>query len=100
MALLQEKHVGALWEGWSSLLSNSGLETTDIAAGIADVLAVKDPAEILNVKKAALMCASVMKNFAVAEIESIIDDEKKVKHSKLAERTEAVIQEPAKVKHS
>ena len=45
-----------------------------------------------------MLGARVVKDFVVQRIESIIDEEKSVKHSKLMEMTEQVILEPAKVK--
>lgn len=40
----------------------------------------------------------VLKDFIVQKIESIIDEEKSVKHSKLSEQAEQVILDPAKVR--
>jgi nucleosome binding factor SPN SPT16 subunit len=61
------------------------------------VFAVKDPTEILNVKKAALLGAKVMKDFVVPKLESIIDEGKSVRHQKLQELTEEAITDPSKV---
>lgn len=94
--LPKEKHEGKFYELWTSMLGDSGLTQVDVAAGFADLLSCKDPAEILNVKKAALLASKVMSGFVVQKIEQIIDDEKKVKHSKLSEQTEEVITDPAK----
>lgn len=66
----QEKPEGALCELWQQSLGKAGLDTADIAAGIAEVLSVKDAAEILNTKKAAHLAASCWGKFAVGEIES------------------------------
>ena len=82
-------------------------------------MSCKDKAEVINVKKAAYMSASVMKTFVNPKIESIIEEEKEVlnvflgaspvsrssdivllaqvKHSKLSEETEDVISDPKKV---
>ena len=38
-----------------------------------------------------------MKDYVIGQIESIIDDNKKVKHSKLSSSTEEVITDPHKV---
>lgn len=39
----------------------------------------------------------VMKEYVVPQIEGIVDDNKKVKHSKLSTTTEEVITDPSKV---
>ena len=54
---------------WSAALSDSGLPTVDVASALADLLSVKDENEIINVKKAAFMTASVMKSSTVPRLE-------------------------------
>eukprot|EP00967_Tisochrysis_lutea_P074123 scaffold99472_cov31-Tisochrysis_lutea.AAC.1 len=46
--------------------------------------------------QAAMLGARVLKDFVVQKIESIIDEEKSVKHIKLSEQTEQVVLDPAK----
>lgn len=67
--LLQEKAEGVLCELWQQALAKSGAKTVDIAAGLADVLAVKDAVEVLNTKKAAHLAGSCWGKVAVSEIE-------------------------------
>lgn len=95
--LPKDKHQGAFAELVEKSIKESGLSTVDASAGFADVFAVKSAPEILNVKKAALLASKVMKDFVQNELEKIIDDDRKIKHSKLAELTEEVIANPAKV---
>jgi len=45
-----------------------------------------------------MLGARVLKDFIVQKIESIIDEEKSVKHSKLSEQAEQVILDPSKVR--
>lgn len=66
---LQDKPEGKLTDMWSAALSESGLPTTDVASALADLLSVKDENEIINVKKAAFMAASVMKSSTVPRLE-------------------------------
>lgn len=56
---------------WSAALSDSGLPTVDVASALADLLSVKDENEIINVKKAAFMTASVMKSSTVPRLEGM-----------------------------
>ena len=58
-----------LCELWQQALAKSGAETVDIAAGLADVLAVKDAVEVLNTKKAAHLAGTCWGKVAVSEIE-------------------------------
>jgi nucleosome binding factor SPN SPT16 subunit len=65
----QEKPAGKIAELWSEALGASGLPTADASAGLAAVFSVKDAQEIINIKKAGLLCASALKNFLLPEIE-------------------------------
>lgn len=95
--LPKDKHSGKFVEAYNTVMSESGLSTVDVAPGFADLLAVKDAGETMNHKKAAMLAARVMKDFVLTKIETIIDEGKSVKHSKLTEQTEQVILEPAKI---
>ncbi|XP_052205741.1 FACT complex subunit SPT16-like [Diospyros lotus] len=89
---------GNLLEKWDEKLKNSNLQLSDITNGLSDLFAFKDSEEIINVKKAAYLTASVMKNFVVPKLEKAIDEEKKITHSSLMNETEKAIMEPYKVK--
>ncbi|CAH9083048.1 unnamed protein product [Cuscuta epithymum] len=96
--IAREAPEGKLIETWTDKLKKSGLQLGDITHGISYILAVKDQNEIINVKKAAYLTASTLKNFVVPKLEKIIDEEKKVTHSSLTDETEKAMLEPAKVK--
>ncbi|XP_059648380.1 FACT complex subunit SPT16-like [Cornus florida] len=96
--IARETPEGNLLETWAEKLKNSSLQLIDITNGLSDLFAVKDSSEITNVKKAAFLTASAMKNFVVPKLEKVIDEEKKVSHSSLMDDTEKAILEPAKVK--
>jgi len=65
----------------------------DVSAAFAYTSAVKDNAELALVKKACQLTCTVFSKFVKREIVTIVDDEKKVKHSKLAEEIETAITE-------
>lgn len=67
---MQEKPEGKVAELWLQKLGDSGLATTDVAPGLARVFAVKDKEEIQNVRRAAFLAASVMRNYAIPYLES------------------------------
>lgn len=96
--IARETPEGNLLEVWDEMLKNANFQLTDVTNGFSDLFAVKDSVEITNVKKAAYLTSSVMKYFVVPKLEKIIDEEKKVAHSSLADDTEKVITEPAKIK--
>ena len=66
---LQDKPEGKLTDMWSDALSKSALSTVDVGSAFADLLSVKDENEIINVKKAAFMTASVMKSSTIPRLE-------------------------------
>ncbi|KAK6777074.1 hypothetical protein RDI58_023791 [Solanum bulbocastanum] len=96
--IAREAPEGKLLEIWTDKMRNSSLTLSDISNGLADLFAVKEQNEIVNVKKAAYLTASAMKNFVVPKLEKVIDEEKKVTHSLLMDDTEKAILEPAKIK--
>lgn len=96
--IAREAPEGNLLETWDQKLKNANFQLSDITNGFSDLFAIKDEAEITNVKKAAYLTSSVMKHFVVPRLEKVIDEEKKVSHSSLMDDTEKVILEPAKIK--
>ncbi|XP_009615496.1 FACT complex subunit SPT16-like [Nicotiana tomentosiformis] len=96
--IAKEAPEGKLLEIWTDKMRNSSLPLSDITNGLANLFAVKDQSEIINVKKAAYLTASALKNYVVPKLEKIIDEEKKVTHSLLMDDTEKAILEPTKIK--
>ncbi|CAK9181182.1 unnamed protein product [Ilex paraguariensis] len=96
--IAREAPEGKLLETWADKLKNSNLQLSDITSGLSELFAVKDLGELTNVKKAAYLTASAMKNFVVPNLERVIDEENKVSHSSLMDNTEKAILEPAKIK--
>lgn len=95
--LTKETVTGRICDLWKGAISASKEQIVDIGLGVAGLLAVKTTSEILNVKKAALLAAKVMKDFVVQKMETILDDDKKVKHSKLAGMVETIVKDPQKI---
>ncbi|CAN4110891.1 unnamed protein product [Withania somnifera] len=96
--IAREGPEGKLLEAWTKKTKDSGLQLADITNGLSDLFAVKDQNELVNMKKAAHLTASAMRNFVVPKLEKVIDEEKKITHSSLMDDTEKAILEPAKVK--
>jgi len=85
-----------LIDALSAATTAGTLQTPDAANGWAEVLAIKDEAEAAIMRKSAIFTTSVYRKVLVAEVEKIIDSNKQVPQSKLAQDTEAVIMEPRK----
>ncbi|KAD7116726.1 hypothetical protein R6Q59_006536 [Mikania micrantha] len=96
--ITREAPEGKLLETWTEKIKSSGLQLSDVTNGLADLFAVKEAGELTNVKKAAYLTASAMKQFVVPKLEKVIDEEKKVTHSSLMDDTEKAILEPTSIK--
>eukprot|EP00884_Botryococcus_braunii_P008701 jgi/Botrbrau1/17832/Bobra.0127s0076.1 len=92
--LFKDKPDGKLADLWNSTFEKSGLPTTDVSLGVGNLFSVKDTSEQTCAKKSALLAASAMKNYAVIQLETIIDQEKKVKHVRFSEKIEQALQDP------
>ncbi|CAN6972636.1 unnamed protein product [Brassica rapa subsp. trilocularis] len=89
--IAREAPEGKLLETWAARLKNAEFQFVDITAGLSDLFAAKDGTEIINVKKAAYLASSVMKNVVVPKLEKVIDEERDVTHSLLMRLTEKAI---------
>lgn len=95
--IAREEPEGKLLDLWAEKLKSSKFNLSDVANGFSALFAAKSNEEITSIKRAAYLTSNVMKNFVVAKLENVIDEEKKILHSTLMEETEKVILEPSKV---
>lgn len=93
----KEKPTGSFGESWTEELAKSELAVVDIGSAVGYLLASKDPDEVRNVKKAAYLASNALQIQGVKDIEDTIDQDKKVKHSKLAVNLEEVMTDPGKI---
>jgi len=77
---------GSFMDAWREVLSKSSVE--DMSIPMAYVMASKDDAEMKIVKQACQATVDVFSKYLKEQIMDIIDGDKKVKHSKLAEGIE------------
>ncbi|KAJ6384693.1 hypothetical protein OIU78_027898 [Salix suchowensis] len=96
--IARESPEGKLLETWDEKVKNANCELSDVTNGFSDLCAVKDSTELTNVRKAAFLSSSVMKQFVVPKLEKVIDEEKRISHSSLMGDTEKAILEPARIK--
>ncbi|CAB3251883.1 unnamed protein product [Arctia plantaginis] len=87
----KDNYPGEFCESWKGIMKAEKFENVDISSAIALLMAPKEDSEIITVKKACLVTVDVFTKYLKDQIMEIIDSDKKVKHSKLAEGVEAAI---------
>ena len=93
--LTKDTPQGAQGEAWMAALAEAALPTVDAAAAVGSVLASKDATEAAAVAAAGALAAAVLTKVVVPALETVIDEERTVKHSKLAARAERALADPA-----
>lgn len=88
---LKDNYSGQLMDGWRAALKKQDFQTVDVSTQIAYLISPKEDTEISTIKKACMVTVDVFTKYLKDQIMEIIDSEKKVKHSKLAEGVEAAI---------
>lgn len=89
----KDNYPGPFMDAWRAALKKENFEMFDASAPIAYLLAPKEDSEIATIKKASLVTIDVFNKYLKDQIMEIIDSEKKVRHSKLAEGVESAIQD-------
>ncbi|OWR42080.1 FACT complex subunit spt16 isoform X2 [Danaus plexippus] len=87
----KDNYPGEFCESWKSAMKAEKFENVDISSSVATFMAPKEDSEIITIKKACLVTVDVFTKYLKDQIMEIIDSDKKVKHSKLAEGVEAAI---------
>lgn len=88
---LKDNYSGQLVEAWRAALKKQEFQTIDMSSQIAYLMGPKEESEISTVKKACMVTVDVFTKYLKDQIMEIIDSDKKVKHSKLAEGVESAI---------
>lgn len=82
---------GEFCESWRAFLKGKDFEQVDVSGALGWIMCVKEESEILTIKKACLATVDVFNKYLKDHIMEIIDADKKVKHSKLAEGVEQAL---------
>ncbi|XP_070506841.1 FACT complex subunit spt16 isoform X3 [Chironomus tepperi] len=82
---------GEFCESWRAFIKGKDFEQIDVSSALGWIMCVKEESEILTVKKACLVTVDVFNKYLKDHIMEIIDADKKVKHSKLAEGVEQAL---------
>ncbi|XP_008559292.1 FACT complex subunit spt16 isoform X1 [Microplitis demolitor] len=87
----KENYPGAFMDAWRAAIKPHSFDTIDVSAAAAYVMCPKEDVEILTIKKACVVSVDVFTKYLKDQIMEIIDSDKKVKHSKLAEGVDAAV---------
>jgi len=79
---------GEFMDSWKDAMKKEKLETIDISSGAAYVMAAKEENELSIIKKACQVSVDLFNKYLKEQVMEIVDADKKVKHSKLAEGVE------------
>ncbi|XP_015778637.1 PREDICTED: FACT complex subunit SPT16-like [Acropora digitifera] len=83
---------GQFVDDWKKTFEKEGFEKVDISSPVAYVMSVREDQEVNHVKKAAHVSSEIFVKYFKKQIMEIVDDEKRVKHSKIADGIEAALE--------
>lgn len=87
----KDNYPGEFMDLWRAALKKEDFSTADISPAVAYLIAPKEDTEIITIKKACMVTVDVFTKYLKDQIMEIIDSDKKVKHSKLAEGVETAV---------
>uniref|UniRef100_A0A7M5XAC7 FACT complex subunit n=2 Tax=Clytia hemisphaerica TaxID=252671 RepID=A0A7M5XAC7_9CNID len=88
---VKDKFAGDFSQAWKKVYEDASFEKTDISPSMAYVMSSKDENEITTIKKAAHVTSVLFDKFFKQQVVKIVDEEKSVKHSKLADQIEQAL---------
>lgn len=88
----KDKFTGEFIDEWRKALGTESFEYVDISSSIAYLMAVKEETEINIITKACNATVEVYTKYLRDQITEIIDSDRKVRHSKLADGVDQAIQ--------
>lgn len=90
----KDKFPGEFIEGWRKIVdgSSSGLSKLDISVDFAAIMAAKEESEVNLIKKASQATSDLFNKYVKEQIMDIVDKDRRVKHSKLADGIEEALQ--------
>ncbi|OQR85010.1 FACT complex subunit SPT16 [Achlya hypogyna] len=96
--LAKENPEGELVQLFLKEVDTAGFEKIDVSKGIEAALRIKATEELENIRWAAALTKKVFQIKFVEDMESIIDEDKKVKHDTLSSQIEGIYEDPSKIK--
>ncbi|KAL6048781.1 FACT complex subunit [Balamuthia mandrillaris] len=95
--LIRDSLLGSFMEAWQQALATTNVSYVNIATGVATLMYVKDEHELRRIRTAAVLSGHVLTRHLLPEIEEIVDEEKTVTHSTIAEKIEDIFSDPSKI---
>lgn len=91
---LKDSYKGKFIEEWNRVFSRSSgsVKQVDVGTAIAPCMSIKDEDELEQIQTASTVSSTVLSQFFVSQMSTIVDEGKKVTHSALAERVERVLE--------
>ncbi|GAB1602097.1 FACT complex subunit SPT16-like [Argonauta hians] len=88
----KDKFPGDFMDGWRAALKAEDFTKVDVSSSLALIMSTKEESEVKTIQRACQVTCDVFNKFLKEQIMEIIDAEKKVKHSKLADGVESALQ--------
>lgn len=88
----KDKFPGEFMDSWRGALKSGGFEKVDVSNAFAYIMAPKEESEIKTMQRACQVTCDVFNKYLKDQIMEVIDADKKVKHSKLADGVEQALQ--------
>lgn len=79
---LQGKFITEFFNG----IKDASFQEVDMSQGMSNVFAVKNAGEQEKLTRAGITCRRLMKNVFIPELEDISKNDRRVKHSKIADK--------------
>ncbi|XP_065828141.1 FACT complex subunit SPT16-like [Oscarella lobularis] len=93
---LKEKTRSTFVDRWGARLDKESFEKVEIGPAMALVMAPKDEAELAVIKRAAQLSSDVFSKFYKTKLVEVVDQEKRLKHSQLADAIERALSDDKK----
>ncbi|XP_045194199.1 FACT complex subunit SPT16-like [Mercenaria mercenaria] len=87
----KDKFPGDFMDAWRSALKGANFEKVDVSGNVAVVMSPKEESELKTIQKACVATCDVFSKYLKEQIMEVIDADKKVKHSKLADGVEQAL---------
>lgn len=87
----KDKFPGEFLDLWRAALSKAGFDHVDVSHTVAFLMAAKEESEQNLIKKSCLVTCTVFSKYFKEQVMEIVDADKKVKHTKIADGIEEAI---------
>lgn len=89
---VKDNFQGQFLDEWKKVFESESFEKVDVSSAVAYVMSVREDQELNHVKKAAQVSSDIFVKYFKKQIMEIVDDEKRVKHSKISDGIEGALE--------